>query len=293
MPYHLSFRPTWRNLSPNIRSIGAELGLHAEFSGTRPVVWAPRWRKTLSYKSVFCNALVSNNILTEPQMLRAVLRFRLGCSRSGGVIFWQIDQHDQTYDGKIMYYRLDCHRDKNHNPNWVGSILARRYGWKDTTSRHCFFGLHQLSNSPFAHTDAIKLLDEKYEPLPFCHSEPSRGISPIAVVEAEKTAVIMSEAYPQYMWMACGGLNQLQPDKFRPLRGHNLILFPDTDTTGEAFNRWSEAAQTVQNQIFWEDSPPIHVSDLLERQATDDQKQRKIDLADYWIETIRLSPQNS
>jgi hypothetical protein len=277
----------------NITSIGAELGLRARFIGTRPVVWAPRWCETLSYQSVFCRALVSNNILTEPQMLRAVLRYRLGCSRSGGVIFWQIDQHEETYNGKIMYYRPDCHRDKNHNPNWVGSILARRYGWKDTTSRHCFFGLHQLSNSPFAHTDAIKLLDEKYEPLPPCHSEPSRGISPIAVVEAEKTAVIMSEAYPQFMWMACGGLNQLQPDKFRPLRGHNLVLFPDTDTTGEAFNRWSEAAQTVQNQIFWEDSPPIHVSDLLERQATDDQKQRKIDLADFWIETIRLSPQKS
>ena len=282
----------------NIRSIGAELGYRAYFVGTRPVVWAPRWRETLSYKSVFCQALVSNHILTEPQMLRAVLRFRLGCSRSGGVIFWQIDQHEETYNGKIMYYRSDCHRDKHHNPNWVGSILSRRYNCPNHTSRYCFFGLHQLSTSPFGHTPAVKRIDEKYTPLPprhsdvppICHSERSRGISsPIAVVEAEKTAVIMSEAYPQYTWMACGGLNQLQPDKFRPLRGHKLILFPDTDTTGQAFNKWSEYAQTVQNQLFWEDSPPIHVSDLLERQATDDQKQRKIDLADYWIETIRLS----
>lgn len=288
----LSFRPKWSNLplTPDVRSIGAELGVHAEFVEGRLVVWAPRWRESLSYQSNFCKALVANNILTEPQMLRAVLRYRLGCTRSGGVIFWQIDQNDQTYEGKIMYYRPDCHRDKTHHPNWVGTILARRYGWINTTSRHCFFGLHQLSKSPFGYTDAVKQIDEKYEPL---ESRPLSLSKSIALVEAEKTAVIMSEAYPQYLWLASGGLNQLQPDKFRPLRGRNLVLFPDTDTTGEAFKRWNESAQTVQEQLFWEDSPPIHVSDLLERNASDDQKQRKIDLADYWIENLRLTTPKS
>jgi hypothetical protein len=107
----------------------------------------------------------------------------------------------------------------------------------------------------------------------------------VCVVEAEKTAVIMSELYPQYVWLAAGGLGEVQVEKFRPLRGHKVVLFPDTDPDGTAFRRWSEAATLVMNQVFWEDSPPIRVSPLLELHATPDQKNRKIDLVDFLSET--------
>ena len=278
----------------SLKSIGAELGLHVEIFEGRLVTWSPRWRQVLSPDSAFCKALVANDILTEPQMLRAVLRYRLGCSRSGGVIFWQINQQEETYDGKIMHYRPDCHRDKNHNPNWVSAILTKRYGWEKGSTRHCFFGLHQLSKSPFGYTDAVKIIDERYEPLSSCHPEPAEGSlhfgrddKAIALVESEKTAVIMSEIYPQYIWLAAGGLGEVQVDKFRPLRGRKLVLFPDTDPKGIAFKRWRDAATLVQQQLFWENSPPIYVSDILERKASDDQKQRKIDIADYYLETIK------
>ena len=267
-------------LTPSFRSIGAELGIHVEVFEGRLVTWSPRWRQALSPDSAFCKALVANDILTEPQMLRAVLRYRLGCSRSGGVIFWQINQQEETCDGKIMYYRPDCHRDKNHNPNWVSAILTKRYGWEKGTTRHCFFGLHQLSNSPFGYTDAVKIIDERYEPLGAVGGD-------VAIVEAEKTAVIMSEIYPQYIWLAAGGLGEVQVDKFRPLRGRKLVLFPDTDPKGIAFKRWSDAATLVQQQLFWENSPPIYVSDILERKSSEDQKQRKIDITDYYLETIK------
>ena len=285
-------------LTPSFRSIGAELGIHVEVFEGRLVTWSPRWRQALSPDSAFCKALVANDILTEPQMLRAVLRYRLGCSRSGGVIFWQINQQEETCDGKIMYYRPDCHRDKNHNPNWVSAILTKRYGWEKGTTRHCFFGLHQLSKSSFGYTDAVKIIDERYSPI--CHFERSREISEIspcaslsrddkaiALVEAEKTAVIMSEIYPQYIWLAAGGLGEVQVDKFRPLRGRKLALFPDTDPKGIAFKRWNDAATLVQQQLFWENSPPIYVSDILERKSSEDQKTRKIDIADYYLETIK------
>ena len=100
----------------------------------------------------------------------------------------------------------------------------------------------------------------------------------VCVVEAEKTAVILSEVYPEYVWLAAGGLGEVQTEKFRPLRGHKVVLFPDTDSDGIAFRRWSEAATLVMNQVFWEDSPPIRVSPLLETHATPEQKAAKIDL---------------
>ena len=91
----------------------------------------------------------------------------------------------------------------------------------------------------------------------------------------------MSEHYPQYIWLATGGLGEVQTDKFRPLRDHKVIMFPDTDPEGIAFKRWSDAATLVMQQPFWDDSPPIRVSPLLETHATPEQKQAKIDLIDF------------
>ena len=67
------------------------------------------WQPWLSTDTVFCRALVGCGYLTAGQMLRAADRYRLGRSRDGGVIFWQIDREGRTRDGKIMYYRGDCH----------------------------------------------------------------------------------------------------------------------------------------------------------------------------------------
>lgn len=232
---------------------------------SQPPAWGSiLWRRCLSINSLFCKAVVENGYLDFRQMLIAAVRYRLGATRQNGIIFWQIDHEERIHDGKVMYYGPDCHRDKAHHPTWVSSMLKKRdpfysYG----CSCHCFFGLH--------------LLEEGFE-------ETSSKI--IAVVEAEKTAVILSERYPEYVWLAAGGLGEIQVDKFRSLRGHKVVMFPDTDPEGMAYKRWNEAAQQVMQQPFWEDSPPIRVSPLLELHATDEQKARKIDLVDYIFDRI-------
>lgn len=114
-------------------------------------------------------------------------------------------------------------------------------------------------------------------------------LPPVAVVEAEKTAVILSAYYPQYVWLATGGLFEVQPEKFRPLKGRKVILFPDADPDGKAYAYWFEAAQQVMAQPYWDDSPPIRVSALLEQHATADQRHRKIDLVEFITEQ-QLTP---
>ncbi len=54
--------------------------------------------------SCFCKAVVAAGYLTQQQMQHAAQRYHLGMARDGGVIFWQIDQLGQVYDGKVMYY---------------------------------------------------------------------------------------------------------------------------------------------------------------------------------------------
>ena len=265
-----------------------------------PTEWL--WRQCLSIRSQFCEAVVAAGDLSWEQMVSAACRYRLGASRQGGVIFWQIDQEERVHDGKVMYYQPDCHRDKGRNPTWVSALLRRRNPFPDSPheTSHCFFGAHLISplnerlfrppltppRSSFARLlpkgrknsggeTAIAVIT------PLHHREGQGGRSPIAVVEAEKTAVILSELYPQYVWLAAGGLGEVQVDKFRPLRGHKVIMFPDTDPEGVAYKRWYEAAQRVMQQPFWEDSPPIRVSNILERHASPEQKARKIDLVDF------------
>ena len=246
--------------SHTFRNMGRELGLKIELFEGHIVVFPTMWRKALSTESQFCKAVVACHYLSERQMLRAARRYRLGATRQQGVIFWQIDNHDVIHDGKVMYYLPDCHRDKGRHPTWVSTLLVRRDPFPNAPheTSHCLFGLHLLS---YGTTRTV------------------------AIVEAEKSAVILSELYPQSIWLATGGLGNIQADKFRPLRGHKVILFPDTDPEGTTYRRWYEAAQLVMQQSFWEDSPPIRVSSLLEQHATEEQKSRKIDLVDYLFES--------
>ena len=328
--------------SHTFRNMGRELGLKIELFEGRLVVIAPMWRKALSTESQFCKALVAGGILTERQMRRAARRYRLGATRQGGVIFWQIDHEERIHDGKVMYYREDCHRDHDRHPTWVSALLARREAFPGAPheTSHCLFGLHLLSNTndtdKILNNNALELCslatggtqelnaldqrslatrgtqelnDNELHELNELNALDQRSLATerlrvgasagmgtqeleeeraktVCVVESEKTAVILSEQYAEYVWLATGGLGNVQPDKFRPLRGRRVILFPDTDEDGTAYRRWYEAAQTVMRQPFWEDSPPISVATVLERHATTEQKQRKIDLADFLLETM-------
>ena len=213
-----------------------------------------------SAESEFCRACVRMGYLSADQMTRAARRYRLGMNRYGAVIFWQIGLMGQVYDGKIMYYRADCHRDKQRNTTWVSAVMKSFYECPvPIPSVHCLFGCHLVHGSPLT-TD---------------HSPVT-----IAVVESEKTAIVMSERYRDYLWMATGGMNELTPEKLFTLRGHRLILFPDTDPEGQAYRLWYGIARKAE----WLLGQKIFVSPLLEQRASADQKRRKIDVLDYVCE---------
>lgn len=291
-----------KNMGLSLKAIGRELGLDVSVRAgallTRPLPTETRWQqllwhRSLSIDSSFCRAVVIAGYLTWQQMLDAVCRYRLGAIHREGVIFWQIMPNEEVCNGKVMYYGPDCHRRKEEefDPTWVSALLTRRHGGKSDgdITRHCLFGLHLLNpaNSwmlgpwPEVETGAANTSMPRMEGL-------ENELPPVAVVEAEKTAVILSVRFPQYIWLATGGLYETQPEKFRPLKGRKVILFPDADPKGVAFNRWYEAAQTVMAQPYWEGSPPIRVSAILEQQATPDQKRRKIDLVEFVTENKQI-----
>jgi len=172
-----------------------------------------------------------------------VNRYRIGTVQSGATVFWQIDQTEAVRSGKVIEYQADGHRRKDVFP---------QVQWVHTVLKlpnfalsQCLFGEHLL-------TDTTKT---------------------VALVESEKTALIASIRFPKFIWLAVGGSEGLNVDKLRILQGRNVILCPDVGM----LEKWKKKADELKTFC------KVSVFDLLEHNATDDERQAGLDLADYLL----------
>ena len=67
----------------------------------------------------------------------------------------------------------------------------------------------------------------------------------VALVESEKSALIASGVYPEYIWLATGGKSQLSIDKLKVLQGRTVIMFPDVD----GFEYWSNLSESTVTEV--------------------------------------------
>jgi hypothetical protein len=99
----------------------------------------------------------------------------------------------------------------------------------------------------------------------------------VAIVESEKTAVIASIYYPEMIWLACGGCGNLSLKLCEPLKGREVVLFPDAGK----FDEWTRKANELSTICT------VSVSTLIEQQATETERKAGFDWADY---LVRFSP---
>ena len=139
--------------------------------------------------------------------------------------------------------------------SWVSEMLRKRYPelseyWQ---TEHCLFGLHLTPDM------------EK----------------PIVIVEKECSAIVLSELYPECHWLATVYPVNFTIDQLEPLRGNTVTLFPSTDSTKTNYLMWRDIAEQAREAYHMD----ISCSDFLELHATAEQKERKIDLVDYIVES--------
>lgn len=120
-------------------------------------------------------------------------KYNVGTAKNGASIFWQVDKNKNIRTGKIMQYLQNGKRNKSDFGTWVHKQTNNDYNLQQ-----CFFGEHLV-----------------------------KGGERIGIVESEKTALYLSIVEPSVLWLASGGLHNIQSYKFRRLKNCDITLYPD------------------------------------------------------------------
>ena len=206
--------------------------------------------RSLSDTSEFVKWLLS--IFSDKDRVgKAIEDYRLGATRSGAVIFWQIDCEGRVRTGKVMHYSPDGHR--QGTPTWTHSLLKQQKALPDTWQlTQCFFGQHLLIQT-----------DKR-----------------VAIVESEKTAVILSIMKPDMLWLATGGCCNLNAYKCSVLEGRQVILFPDSGSYAKWADRMNVASgfNYVVSDAIEGEPPNTDLADIALKGLTDTMSANKADV---------------
>ncbi len=164
--------------------------------------------------------------------------------------FPQIDRQMRVCKAKLI--RFNPATGKRLKGKYDTSSLVRKLKLKeDFNYKQIFFGEHLLSKFPN---------------------------KPVAIVEAEKTAIIASLCFPEFIWLGSNSKTWLKVERLQRLGNRQIVLYPDAD----GFELWQEIATDAQRQGL-----TVKVSSLIENHATIEQKANGYDLADYLINQQR------
>ncbi|MDD4777521.1 MAG: DUF6371 domain-containing protein [Fermentimonas sp.] len=207
-----------------------------------------------SYNSNFVEFL--HNYFPREKIKEAVDNYALGAASYKRVIFWQIDNNDNVRTGKIMQYNPHTgKRVKNEKGgiNWVHNVIKKRSAvFEHYNLCQCYFGEHLLNLYPD---------------------------KPVAIVEAEKTAVIGSMIYSDFIWLAAGNLHGLNSPKSKVLQDRYVMLYPDAG----CYEKWKAKLKKISSDVHC----TMEISDVVENHATEQQLEYGYDFADYVIDKIR------
>ncbi|WP_418637048.1 DUF6371 domain-containing protein [Winogradskyella sp.] len=178
--------------------------------------------------------------------IEAVVRkYFIGTSTywKGATIFWQVDHEMNVRAGKVMLYDSNSGRRVKkpfNHINWMHKVLHLN----DFVLQQCLFGIHNLCD---------------YQ----------KG-STVCIVESEKTAIIMTLLYPEYLWLATGSKTNLKSSVIKPLKDYKIIVYPDKTE----YKDWNTKVEGFQKMGY-----TIICSDFLENFKVCE----GVDLADVMI----------
>lgn len=185
--------------------------------------------------------------LFDEDKTRAALQlYYVGGTYDGKTIFPNVDEKRMCVGGKIIPYMKNGHRDKSKGISNIHTLLQ-----KGTQGDQVLFGSHLLAMHPTA---------------------------TVAVVEAQKTAIIMAILMPteksNIIWLATGGKGEFNDRMLNIIYNRKVIVFPDEDGA----DMWELRTRQL---------PFVNV--VINKWYLDEQKGSRRDIADKVINAMRGS----
>ena len=218
----------------------------------------------------FFQSFIQSGMLTAEQMNRAAERYYLGKTRSGKTMFWMIDDMMQPLDARI-------------GDTWVSQLLKKREPLLEYWPvKHCLFGEHLLNvvgdlQSPTIGSGGFEIPQLDAGGLQIHQNNDY----PVAIVESEESAVILSELFPESIWMAYSTTAHLVPELMAPLQGRHVTIYPRTDPTMSTYVFFLEYTEIVRKHY----DISLRIDSTLEHNATAEQKEQCIDILEFILKS--------
>lgn len=197
----------------------------------RDAIFKPSVIATLSHPNNLVDYL--KGVFGVEMANQMVGRYYIGTSkhfRGAATVFYQVDRFGMIRRGKVMQYNPTNGKRVKEPFSMVTTVHAlMKLG--DNLPPQCLFGEHLLPKDP-----------DMY----------------VAIVESEKTAIIASGVFADCIMVACGGCGNLTAAMCEPLRGRDVLLFPDNGK----FDEWSEKGKQMR-RLFGR----LRISAIMEREA--------------------------
>jgi len=172
--------------------------------------------------------------------------YHIGTSKrwEGASIFWLVDTLGRIRSGKIMVYNPVTGKRVKH-PQPLITWVHRAAKMKDFNLSSCLFGEHLLVSNP---NKIVRL------------------------VESEKTAIVASIIYPEFLWLATGSLTNLSVRMCQVLAGRIVMLIPDCGAESQWNDKRLELSRLIKADFILDPIPGEH--------------EKGYDLCDYILENL-------